>query len=161
MSKTNYKLEKVMWKDIEDCSLRISNRIKKDHLKVDVLVPILRGGMPLALLLSSLINVRETACLHITRSLSDETNSDFGEPLEKGLTNPNIIKDANVLIIDDTLDTNKTMEFATSIIKKYNPKSINYAVLYNFNKDSFKRVYSGVEMNEPKWIVFPWDINKT
>ena len=45
--------------------------------------------------------------------------------------------------MDDTLDSKKTLDYAINLIEKYNPKSINVAILYNFNKDTFKDIYSG------------------
>ena len=160
MSKTNYPLEYISWEKVEQLSYNIAYKIKKNNIKIDVIIPILRGGMPIALLLSSMLDVSDMACIHIRRSKDDNPNTEFGSPINKGITNVEVIKDANILIVDDTLDSAKTLDYATSIIQWYKPKSINVASLYNFNKDTFKKVYSGEEVVSYKWVVFPWEDKK-
>ena len=155
MSSTNYPLEKINWEKVEKLCYKIANDIKNDDLKIDVLVPILRGGMPISLLLSSMLKVEETSCIHIRRSVDDNPNTEFKEPISKGITNVDKIKNSNILIIDDTLDSKKTLDYATELLKEYNPKSINIAVLYNFNKETFDEIYSGEEVDNYKWIIFP------
>ena len=157
MTKTNYTIEEVSWDEVKKLAYNIAKKIKDDNVKVDVIIPVLRGGMPLALLLSSLLNISEMACIHIRRSLSDEPNAEFGKPILKGITNDKIIKNANVLIVDDTLDSKETLDYAKNIIQQYNPKNIEIAILYNFNKATFNEIYSGEEVSEYKWVVFPWE----
>ena len=50
MSKTNYPLEYISWEKVEQLSYNIAYKIKKNNIKIDVIIPILRGGMPIALL---------------------------------------------------------------------------------------------------------------
>lgn len=160
MTKTNYPIEKVSWEEVKELAYNIAKKIEQDNVKIDVIIPVLRGGMPLALLLSSILNVSEMACIHIRRSLSDEPNAEFGKPTLKGITNDKIIKNANVLIVDDTLDSKETLDYAKNIIQQYNPRNIEIAILYNFNKETFNKIYSGEEVIEYKWVVFPWEENK-
>lgn len=157
MAKTNYPLSKITWEEVEKLTYNIANEIAKDKLEVDLLVPILRGGMPIALLLSSMLNVSEMACVHIRRSVDDNPNTDFKKPVNKGITNFEKIAGANILIIDDTLDSKNTLDYTIELLKKYNPKSINVAILYNFNKNTFPTIYSGEEVIDYKWVVFPWE----
>lgn len=157
MSKTNYPISKIDWEEIERLTYNIANKIKKDKLDIDLIIPILRGGMPVALLLSSMLKVSDMSCIHIRRSKDDNPNTEFGSPINKGITNVDAIKDANVLIVDDTMDSKKTLDYAVNLIEKYHPKSIHTAILYNFNKDTFDEIYSGEEVKEYKWVIFPWE----
>ena len=161
MNKTNYPLVKVDWDEIKRLSSKIAYQIIEDNKKIDLIIPILRGGMPIAMILSSMLNVTEMSCVHIRRSINDEPNTEFKEiPINKGITNVEMIKDANILIVDDTLDSKITLDYAINLLKQYNPKSINIAILYNFNKDTFGTVYSGEEVKKYKWVVFPWEDNQ-
>ena len=158
MSKTNYPLVKVEWKEIENLSLNIANKIKSDKKEIDLIVPILRGGMPIAMILSSMLKVEDMSCIHIRRSVDDNPNSEFNKvPVNKGITNVDKINGSNILIVDDTLDSKITLDYTIDLLKEYNPKSISVAILYNFNKDTFKDIYSGEEVKEYKWVVFPWE----
>ena len=105
--------------------------------------------MPIAMLLASMLDVEEMSCIHIRRSVDDNPNTEFKRPVNKGITNADKIKNSNILIVDDTLDSKITLD--------YQPKSITVAILYNFNKDTFDSIYSGEEVKEYKWVIFPWE----
>lgn len=157
MSKTDYPLVKVDWEEIEKLTFKIAENIIKDNKEIDLIVPILRGGMPIAMLLSSMLNVEDMSCIHIRRSVNDDPNTEFKSPMNKGITNPEKISGSNILIVDDTLDSKITLDYTIELLNQYNPKSINIAILYNFNKDTFENIYSGEQVQNYKWIIFPWE----
>lgn len=157
MSKTNYPLVKIDWNEVKRLTQRIANKLISDNKDIDLIVPIIRGGMPIAMLLSSMIGVEEMSCVHIKRSVDDSPNTEFKQPIDKGITNAEKIKDSNILIVDDTLDSKITVDYAINLLKKYQPRSITLAVLYNFNRNTFDSTYSGEEVQEYKWVVFPWE----
>lgn len=160
MSKTNYPLVEVDWNEVKRLTRIIADKLLVDKKNIDVIVPIIRGGMPVAMLLSSLLGVEEMSCIHIRRSVDDNPNTEFKLPINKGITNIDKLRNSNILIVDDTLDSRITLDYATDLLKQYNPKSITTAILYNFNKDTFDSIYSGEEVKEYKWVVFPWEKNK-
>lgn len=157
MSKTNYPLVKVDWNEVKRLTQAIANKLIADNKNIDLIVPIIRGGMPIAMLLSSMLDVEEMSCIHIRRSIDDNPNTEFKQPVNKGITNTEKIKDSNILIVDDTLDSKITLDYAIDLLKEYQPKSITVAILYNFNKNTFDSIYSGEEVQEYKWVVFPWE----
>lgn len=161
MNKTNYPLVKVEWDEIQNLSFKIAEKILNDNKKIDLIVPILRGGMPIAMLLSSMLNVEDMSCIHIRRSVNDDANAEFKKvPINKGITNSDKIKGSNILIVDDTLDSKITLDYTINLLKQYNPKSISIAILYNFNKNTFGTIYSGEEVENYKWVIFPWEDKK-
>jgi hypoxanthine phosphoribosyltransferase len=155
--KTSYPILKVGWGEIYNRTKKIAAKLIEDKKQIDLIVPIIRGGMPIAMILSNLINVSEMACIHIRRSVSDSPNSEFLIPTNKGITNSEKINGANVLIVDDILDSKITLDYAIKILQEYKPKSITVAILYNFNRQTFKEVYSGYEAKKYSWVVFPWE----
>lgn len=157
MSKTNYPLVNVDWNEVKRLTREIANKILADNKDIDLIVPIIRGGMPIAMLLSSILEVEEMSCIHIRRSVDDNPNTEFKQPVNKGITNADKIKNSNILIVDDTLDSKITLDYAIKLLNEYQPKSITIAILYNFNKDTFDSIYSGEEVREYKWVVFPWE----
>ena len=139
MSKTNYPLVKVDWNEVKRLTQAIANKLIADNKNIDLIVPIIRGGMPIAMLLSSMLDVEEMSCIHIRRSIDDNPNTEFKQPVNKGITNTEKIKDSNILIVDDTLDSKITLDYAINLLKEYQPKSITVAILYNFNKNTKQR----------------------
>ena len=154
---TNYKLRKVDWKEIQELSKNILLQLKNQKLNIDTLVTIFRGGSVLSLVLSANIENLETSCIHITRSLSNDSNAEFGDSIYKGITNLSAIEGKNVLLTEDIIDSGLTIDKVVEELKKYNPKNIYIATFYNFNNKKYKDVISGKKMNEYCWIVFPWE----
>ena len=155
---TNYPIKNVSWDDIVKLSDKIVNEINVRNLQVDTLVPVLRGGLPLSLLITNRLKNVETSCIQIKRSISNGTNADFGESTFLGITNSNQIVNKNILICEDIIDKGDSLDLAIKEIKKYNPKSITIATLFNFNKNTYKNAISGVKMREYYWIKFPWEV---
>ena len=109
------------------------------------------------MILGSNLNNVDTACIHIKRSLSNDSNSAFGNSIYKGITNVSAIENKNILIVEDIIDSGLTLDKAIEELKLYNPKKIYIATFYNFNKDRYKDVISGKVMENYYWIVFPWE----
>ena len=154
---TNYKLRNVDWNEIRELSKNILFQIKKENIEIDTLVTIFRGGSVLSLILSANIDNLKTACIHVTRSLSNNTNAEFGNSVYKGITNFSEIEGKNILLTEDIIDSGLTIDNVIQELKKYTPKNIYIATFYNFNKEKYKDVISGEKMNEYCWIVFPWE----
>lgn len=152
---TDYEIMKLSWEDIVELSEKIYASICDK--KIDTLIPILRGGMPLALLLSSRMKNVNMSCIHIRRSQTDDTNASFTFPEFKGITNFQQIANKNILICEDIVDHGDSLDFAIEHLKKYNPKSITIATLVNFNNGKYKDIISGKNMKNYYWILFPWE----
>ena len=153
---TNYELLEIKWEEIIELSQKIFEQLKNKKIKVDTLVPVLRGGMPLALILGYNLPQVNTACLHIRSSDTNSPNSSFSKPRLIGLTNSKCIEGKNILLVEDIVDSGRTIDLCIEILKKYKPKSINVVTLFNFNL-SRKDIIAGKEMSEYFWIVFPWE----
>ncbi len=154
---TNYKLRNVDWNEIRILSKNILSQIKTENLEIDTLVTIFRGGSVLSLILSANIENLKTACIHVTRSLSNDANAEFGSSIYKGITNFSEIEGKNILLTEDIIDSGLTIDNVIQELKKYNPKNIYIATFYNFNKGKYKNVISGERMSDYCWIVFPWE----
>ena len=76
---TNYPVVNIEWNDVLELSSNILRQIKEQNLQIDTIVPVIRGGVPLALILGYNLENTKTSTIHIRRSLSNEENSDFAE----------------------------------------------------------------------------------
>ena len=148
----------MSWDEVNEGARNIISKLKEKDIKIDTLVPILRGGAPLGNILSSNMKGTDIAYIHVRRSANDEVNADLGTPVLKGMTNSEKITGKNILIVDDMLDKGVTMEFAIKELEKLKPASIHVAVLYDFSKLEDKNIIiTGLYMQEKKWILFPWE----
>ncbi|MBQ8298619.1 MAG: hypothetical protein IJX99_01930 [Clostridia bacterium] len=154
----NQELYDMSWEELENGAREILKQIRDKEIKVDTLVPILRGGAPLGGILSCNMPGTDISYIHVRRSTSDDTNAFLGTPVLKGITNLDAVKGKNILVVDDMLDKGVTMKFVLEELKKLEPESIHVAVIYNFTKlDDEEKFLIGGKMETKKWIVFPWE----
>ena len=148
----------MSWDEFEDATRKILRQIEEKKIKIDTIIPVLRGGATLGAVLNNNLDNTEIAYIHVKRSESNGVNAVLGEPVLRGITNVEKITGKDVLIVDDMLDKGVTMEFVIKSIKKLEPKSIKVAVIYNFTKLKDEDMFIiGATKKKKKWIVYPWE----
>lgn len=156
--KHKYITKKIDWNTIKKLAKLIGSKIKKDKFYPDVIVPILRGGMPLALILSQDLGIRNFETIQVVKSRNDKINSAFGKARVVNHTNMKLIRNKNILIVEDVIDTLDTLNTAIEIIKRYKPKKILITTLFNFTRNKNYNIVVGKSYLKNKyWIIFPWD----
>ncbi len=155
---TNYEIINVAWHDVEMLTKNILSQLREQKITIDTLAPVIRGGVPLAMLLASNMNGVDIATIHLKRSKKNKINSEFGDPVFKGITNKESITNKNILLLEDVIDTGLTLKESIKHLEKLQPKNIYIATLYNFKKgNTFDNVIAGKNMDNHFWIVFPWE----
>lgn len=156
--KYNYNPKKISWNEVKGLTKLIENKIKKEKIKIDVIIPILRGGMPLALILSQSLGIRHFETIQIVKSVNDKINSVFNKAKAINHTDMKFIYNKNILIAEDVIDTLDTLNTTVKFVKKYRPRNIFVATLINFAGDNNYNIFSGKHYRKEKyWIIFPWD----
>jgi hypoxanthine phosphoribosyltransferase len=153
----NYTLKYLSWDTIKKITENIINIIKKSDCRPDVIIPILRGGMPLALILSQSLDIRNFETLQILKSENNQTNATFGKAKIVNHTDMRSIHNKNVLIAEDVIDTLDTLNTALHFIKKYKPKKIIISTIIDFTNNKDYNIISGKNYQKKYWIVFPWE----
>ena len=96
-----------------------------------------------------------TFYIQVRRSVSDSVNSRFSDPTFLGEIGLSGIKDKDVLVCEDIIDTERTIGEVIGQLEKYHPKSIRIATLFNFSKND--DYISGFKADNHFWVVFPWE----
>lgn len=143
-------------KTIRECSRTLAERLR--NANIDVIVPILKGGVVLASMLGRDLGVDKFSCIHIKTTASDTRNAEFLEPVCLGVTNESELAGKNILIVDDICDTGRSLEFAKEYLKRYNPQKISECVAINVNSKRADNIMCALDYSvENYWIVFPWE----
>lgn len=134
----------------------LSTIIKSDHYKPDLLIGLSRGGLlPLGFLAGEKqLNLRNVATIAL--SSYDGTKQGtitIGMPLHL----EDYKKFKSILIIDDLVDSGKTMSFIKTLLEReLTEATIKTAVLFYKSKTS-KIVPDYYVQETDEWIVFPWE----
>jgi len=129
---------------------RIAQQIQ--GLEFDWYVTISRGGLVPACLLAQITGQRQidTFCVW---SYAGNRPTLPAHVLKESKH----LEGQTILLIDDLVDSGKTMESAVYWIHRWHPKSITTAVLYKKDCSIFIPDYWAEEISKDKWLDFPWE----
>jgi len=119
--------EFVSWDLIDECVTEIAFHLKDTGKDFNGVYGIPRGGVILAIMLSHKLDIRYI------------DNIDY--------------VDEAVIIIDDIVDTGKTLKKYKS---HYNKKKCYYVTIHEHKQSIIKPEYSVIDKGD-KWIVYPWE----
>lgn len=172
------------YNDLHSAAMDIILQMYQDNWRPDYVVGITRGGLPLALRISSLLDCRmETLKVKLRDAKggeSCETNcwmaeDAFGYIEGHDYNNSDVFEKKNILIVDDINDTGATFKWIKqdwqSTCLPNNPNwdtvwggNVRFAVMTENLTSEFTDVnYWWHEVNkseENTWLVYPWEYNK-
>lgn len=127
--------------EIIDAVNKIANKLNKKFSGEKVLLlPVLTGAIPfVGFLIPKLTFMMEVSYIHVSRyqnNVGQKNISFIYEP------NEDVIKDQNVLVVDDILDEGITMKYIYERLNLLNPKSLNNVVLFNKKLETPKAIES-------------------
>ena len=127
--------------DIKSYVLNIIQQLNHDKWTPDIVLGFTRGGLVPANYISQWYDIPMIAI---------NKNSEFNDRIDYD----------NVLVIDDINDTGSTLESFNKLIRP-RLRDVRYAVVVNNEASNFDGVeylgYSYNKLEEPNWIVFPWE----
>lgn len=114
------------------------------------ILAVTRGGLAPAMIIARELNIRTIECVSV-KSYDYKNQS---EAIELKAANPELMGDGTgILVIDDLVDSGKTLEF----LRAKFPKA-HYATVYS-KPEGRKQVDDFVtEVSQDTWIFFPWDM---
>jgi xanthine phosphoribosyltransferase len=143
----------VSWEQIHRDSRALAWRLDRQGPGADgawrSVVAITRGGMVPACIVARELNIRhvDTVCV----KSYDHQNQAQTEVLKA--PDPSIGEGAGVLVIDDLVDTGRTLE----VVRKLYPKA-HFATVYAKPKGKPLVQTYITEVSQDTWIFFPWDM---
>jgi len=146
----------LSWGQLFSDTLRLCRQIKESGYLPDVIVVIARGGWVVGRVVSDVLKVSDVASLGV--KFYEDVNKKSKRPI---ITQPlNVdVSEKNVLLLDEVVDTGKTLVLAHDHVKTMNPRQIKTAVLYKKPWSLVKPNYYVREVD--KWIVFPYELRET
>ena len=131
----------------------ISNKAQE---KFDLVVGISRGGIIPALFMSHTWNIPLDVI--VTSSYTKENKQSklkIGKP--SYLCFLDITKESRILIVDELVDSGKTMKAVVNLYKKKGFKNIRTGVLFYKENSKFDPDYFAANEDKNTWIKFPYE----
>jgi hypoxanthine phosphoribosyltransferase len=169
------------YEDIHSAAINIVLKMYKDNWRPDYVVGITRGGLPLALRISQLLDCRMETLKVKLRDAKDGESCEincwmsedaFGYVEGEDYTSSSVFAKKNILVVDDINDTGATFawikkDWQSSCLPN-NPNwdtvwggNVRFAVMTENMSSEFDGVsYAWHEVNKAEddvWLVYPWE----
>lgn len=139
-----------------------SQQIINSDFKPDIILAIGGGGFIPARILRNYLNL---PIITLTINFYDQNNNIKNEPNIIQMIDQDMIKNKNVLIVDEVDDTRKTLDYLINYFKnnKYKYNSLGIFVVNNKIKNKVSPIPQNVHYfscceNKDVWINYPWDL---
>jgi hypoxanthine phosphoribosyltransferase len=151
------KKEEVSWEYYFQLINRLIDIISnKAQEKFDLVVGISRGGVIPALFMSHSWNIPLDVI--VTSSYTKENKQSklkIGKP--SYLCFSDVTKESKILIVDELVDSGKTMKAVVNLYKKKGFKNIRTCVLFYKENSKFDPDYFAASEEKDTWIKFPYE----
>jgi len=144
------KLRYISWAEYGKLSAELVERLRDESPRLDLVIGIARGGIPLAMVVSDQMDVR----LDIINVKSYEGIAQRQKPRIVSTLTESVTK-KRVLLVDDLVDEGSTMRTVTKHLRREGPKLLKTAVLFKKPWTKFGPDFYLETLEE--WIVFPWE----
>jgi hypoxanthine phosphoribosyltransferase len=148
--------EAPTWTQIYTMLLDLADKTRNSSFKPDIIVGVSRGGWLPARVLSDLLSNPSLA------SVGAELYVGVSEPNGKAvITQPvsTSVKGKKVLIVDEVVDTGKTLELVKEYVAEQGAAAVRIATVYWKPWSTVKPDF--FEKETDRWIVFPWETKET
>ena len=144
------------WSQIYDMLLDEAREIGAENFHPDVVVGVVRGGLIPARILVDLLEAPQFVTLQIEHYIGINATRDM-PTLKQPISAP--VTDKKVLVVDDIVDTGKSLHLAIAYLKQQGAKQTKTAALYY--KPCSVLVPDFYERQTRNWVVFPWETKET
>ena len=140
------------WSDILEAAKTLSIKIANDNIP-DIVVGIPRGGMIFATLFAEIFN-RDLNMVYVSRRINGKEV--YEDPIVKFEFKGEWVRGKDILLVDEIIDTGKTLDIARRELCKVGAKSVNTCAIVNRSRGKFKCDYTFFYSDKDNNI-FPWD----
>jgi hypoxanthine phosphoribosyltransferase len=148
--------ETPTWNQIYDALLSVAGEIRRSGFKPDVIVGIAKGGWVPARVLADLLEVPRLATVRIEFYVG--VGHTMGKPVLKERISENVAE-KKVLVVDDVIDTGKSLALAKSHISEEGAWEVRTAAVYY--KPWSESIPDYYDKETRCWVVFPWETRET
>ncbi len=145
----------VDWKKIWEMTLRLADQIVTSGFNPDAIVGILRGGYIISRIVADVLGTEELGVVEV------KFYKGIGETAERPIiTQPLMIdvRNKNVLIVDDVVDSGRTLEVVTEQVRLRGASQVRAAALFTKPRSIIKPDYFVEETTN--WVIFPWELGE-
>ncbi|MCD6301185.1 MAG: phosphoribosyltransferase [Staphylothermus sp.] len=156
MEGNNIEIEYISWKHLHLALIMLVKDMISTRFRPDIIYAIIKGGLIPARILSDLLGIDEIGFIGV--KFYKGINTRDARP-ELTLPPTMSVRDKKVLIVDDVVDSGRTLQLVIEELTRYGAKEIKSLAIFVKPWSPVYPDYFYKETN--KWIVFPWELAET
>lgn len=146
-------LEFVGWQQFHGLCFDLAKKISEDDTKFDTIVSISRGGHVISRILSDFLNLKIFNVSIQSYQALTQTEMKMTQKLGQYLDGQ------NVLLVDEVVDTGKSLQRAISYLNKLRCKSVSTCSLHIKPHAQIRPNYYAAETTS--WIIYPYEVRES
>lgn len=149
----------LSWQDVENACIDVSHQIAASKFKADIILPVLWGGIIPARMILDIMNIPRDKMKPIYAKSYEGCKASTTIDVEMKFPN-NDYKEHRVLIIEEIVDSGRTVSCLKNFLESYSFKKEHVRVATLVWRKSVSLMcgvnYYHKEVNK-EWVIFPWD----
>lgn len=153
MEKMNCRL--VSWEEVYSLTIDLAKKIYNSRYKPDTLIALARSGFVPGRILSDIMGIPDLVSLKVEHWL--DTTGKHREDATIPYKIPFDIEDKQILVVDDIVDTGKSMKLSVEYLTTFKPKELRTCVMQYITSSILKPHYYAKKISDWTWFIYPWN----
>ena len=149
------KCKMVSWDEVYNLCKILAKKIEDSNYLPETIIGLARSGFVPSRLLSDFLGITDLVCLKVEHWL--DTTGEHKDEATIPYKIPFKVENKKVLIVDDIVDTGKSMDTSINYIKNFKPKELRSAVMQYIVTSQHIPDYYAVKVTDWTWFVYPWN----
>ena len=149
------KCRMVSWEEVYRLCKDLARKVEESGYKPETIIGLARSGFVPSRLLSDFLGITDLVCLKVEHWL--DTTGEHKDEATIPYKIPFKIEGKNILVVDDIVDTGKSMNISIDYIKMFKPKEVRSAVMQYITSSQHIPDYYVVKVSDWTWFIYPWN----
>lgn len=146
----------VSWHEIDNMCKKLASQVEQAGFKADTMIAVARSGFVPGRVLSDLLGISDLVSLKVEHWL-DKTGKHESEATIPYKV-PYNIKGKRVLVVDDIVDTGKSMRIACDYLSSFGPTALKTSVMQFISSSIIVPDFFAVKVPTWTWFIYPWNL---
>jgi len=149
------KCKMVSWDEVYQFCKILAKKVEESGFKPETIIGLARSGFVPSRLLSDFLGITDLVCLKVEHWL--DTTGEHKDEATIPYRVPFKIEGKKVLVVDDIVDTGKSMDASINYIKMFKPKEVKSAVMQYITSSQHVPNYWVIKVTDWTWFIYPWN----
>ena len=150
------KCKLVSWDEVAQMCKVLASKIEADNYIPDTIIGLARSGFIPSRLLSDMLGVTDLVALKVEHWL--DMTGKHKEEATIPYKIPFRIEGRKVLVVDDIVDTGKSMNISVEYLRQFKPAQLKTAVMQYITASEHVPDYYAVKVEDWTWFIYPWNL---